>query len=81
MNWQPIEAFSEREFNDAFANSQWFLVATSDGRVTEGQPFFTSSARLWICSRGSNCSDPRWPAEFLPLTVTHWMPLPEAPDA
>jgi hypothetical protein len=80
--WQPIETLSDREFVDGFANSRWYLVATSDRRVTEAMPYITEGgARLWTCSRGSNCSDPRWPSEYLPLTVTHWQPLPEPPLA
>jgi hypothetical protein len=35
----------------------------------------------WICARGANCSDPRYPSEYLPETITHWMPLPDSPPA
>lgn len=78
--WQPIETFSDEQFVTGFANSTWFLVVTSDGRVTEGEPFILEGGkRLWICSRGSNCSDPRWPAEYLWTIVTHWRPLPPPP--
>jgi hypothetical protein len=80
--WQPIEAVDEGAFTAMFASSTWVLAATSDGRVTEAMPYILDGGRrLWICSRGSNCSDPRWPTEYLPLFVTHWMPLPDAPES
>lgn len=77
--WLPIETVTERGFLSMFADNVRVLVATSDGRVTIGSPFITNESRLWACALGSNCSDPRWPQKYLPLTVTHWQPLPDLP--
>lgn len=77
--WQPIETF---DFDQGFAASRTVFIHTSDGRVTEGRPFITGpTRRFWVCARGSNAGDPRYKLELSPLrdTVTHWMPMPEAP--
>lgn len=79
--WRPIETF---DFEKGFAESRWVLVHTSDGRVTEGQPFIMDgNKRLWICARGSNAHDPRYvpSPSCLRDNVTHWMPQPLPPGS
>lgn len=77
--WQSVETF---DFVDGFANSQWVLVHTSDGRVTEGLPMVIDGGkRLWLCACGNNAFDPRFKPSpcLLRDSVTHWMPKPEPP--
>lgn len=64
-----------------FSRSEWVLIATDKGRVTEGLPYYFDSGKLiWVCARGMNCNHPGANMTFpLPETVTHWQPLPDPP--
>lgn len=77
-SWRSVETAN---LHAMFGRSEWVLIAISDGRVTEGMPFFMDDGKaLWIAARGSNCADPRHPTDMLAATVTHWQPLPQHPE-
>lgn len=77
--WQPIET---AKVNDLFAHSTWVLVHTDAGMVTEAMPHFMGNdgGYIWMTARGDNCrgSDNEH-SRMLRRSVTHWMPLPDAP--
>jgi hypothetical protein len=74
--WLPVEA---ADFDLLFSRSEWVLAATSSGRVTIAKPIYVDQIKLWVAGTGANLSDPRWPSEFLPERILHWMPLPSPP--
>lgn len=74
--WQPIES---ADLGRMFGHSEWVLIATNDGRVTEALPTHTGAGWVWACARGENVADPRHPSPYLRLHATHWMRLPPLP--
>ena len=75
--WRPVET---AQLHAMFARSEWVMIATDLGRVTEGMPFFSDAGLcFWIAARGGNCSDPRYPHSMLREAVTHWQPRPMHP--
>lgn len=80
--WLDIATLTSSDTSAMFARTEWVLVATSDGRVTEATPFYGDNALfIWICARGSNCSHPGREPEpnYLRSHVTHYQPLPAPP--
>lgn len=76
--WQAVETTNPHAM---FGRSEWVLIATDKGRVTEGMPFYTDTGQLiWIAARGNNCADPRQPTDMLHETVTHVLPIPAHPN-
>jgi hypothetical protein len=76
--WQLIET---ADTSHLFATSTWVLVATDDGRVTEGYPLYTGpNEYIWIAARGNNLrGNENSRSTYLRDSPTHWMPLPAHP--